>query len=94
MTTYTQSEVFRTAQPYIAENQNGIGQGLTHGINQVCICCKAGSTADGQVIGIVDKIIDPVDLKPWTDFYKTKDFAAYKCGACGYQWSWYKDKPI
>lgn len=91
--TYTAGEVFRTAFAYLPPSDAGLGAGLPHGINQVCICCKAGSKHDdGTVAGYVDKVIDPVDLKPWSDFYKTKDFSAYRCGSCGYQWSWYRDK--
>lgn len=87
---YTDSEVFKTAAMYIEDYQNGLGAGLKCGINQVCQCCKAGSLIDGKPVGIVDKIVDELDLKPWSDFYKTKEFAAYKCRSCGYQWSWFK----
>ena len=86
---YTAREVFQTAERYM-DSQHGLGAGLTHGINQVCRCCKAGSLVNGQPQGQVDKIINPVDLKPWTDFYLTHTFAAYQCQACGYQWSWYR----
>lgn len=96
MNTYSQKDVFRTAFQYIDNKEhNGFAASLPNGINQVCICCKAGSvTESGDVIGKVDKIIDVVDLKPWIDFYSsgTKDYAVYKCGSCGYKWSWYKDK--
>jgi hypothetical protein len=85
---YSASDVSRTAFSYIKDAINGLGAGLQHGINQVCICCKAGSLIDGKQVGDVEKIIDAVDLKPWSDFYKTKDYAAYKCHSCGYQWSW------
>ena len=91
--TYTPNDVFKTAFKYIDSHQNGFGAGLTHGINQVCVCCKAGSLHDDvSVAGLIDRITDAVDVKPWADFYKTKDYAAYKCRSCGYQWSWYKDK--
>jgi hypothetical protein len=82
--------VFRTAFSYIENHQGGLGEGLPHGINQVCICCKAGSLVEGKPAGHVEKIIDATDLKPWSDFYKTKEYAAYKCHSCGYQWSWYR----
>lgn len=87
--TYTQSQVFKTAFPYVNWS-TGLGDGLPNGINQVCICCKAGSMIDGKVIGHVYRVIDSVDLRPWAEFYKTKDYAAYRCGVCGYQWSWYR----
>ena len=91
---YEPQDVFKTAAKYVEHHQAGMGNGLTHGINQVCICCKAGSTADGQVIGHVDRIIDAHDLKPWTNFYTSgkNEFQAYKCRSCGYQWSWYRTK--
>ena len=87
---YTQSEVFRTAQRY-RNGASGLGQGLPHGINQVCICCKAGSSDGGEVIGHVEKLRDAQDLMPWTEFFASGnyEFAAYRCG-CGYQWSWYR----
>jgi hypothetical protein len=94
--TYAAKEVFRTAFEYIKGTEakaESLGHGLKHGINEVCICCKAGSKlSDGSTAGYVDRIIDPVELKPWSDFYKTKDYAVYKCGSCGYQWSWFRDK--
>lgn len=93
--TYTPSQVFRTAFAYVDQPEGSLGAGLKHGVNQVCICCKAGSThTDGQIAGLVDRITDIVDLKPWAEFYTsgTKEYQAYKCGSCGYQWSWYRDK--
>jgi hypothetical protein len=85
---YTASDVRRTAFSYVdtPPSNYSLGAGLKHGINQVCISCKAGTQA-----WEVERITDAVDLKPWADFYKTKDYAAYKCGCCGYQWSWYRD---
>lgn len=87
---YTQDEVFRTAFKYV---DSGASRFLSkeasespHGINQVCICCKAGS----QTPSDVSKIVDPVELRPWQQFYKTYEYAAYKCNVCGYMWSWYK----
>jgi hypothetical protein len=82
-------EVYRTAFEYIESHQNGLGKGLPHGINQVCIACKAGGLVDGKPVGSVEKITDITELKHWADFYKTKEFTAYKCN-CGYKWSWYK----
>lgn len=79
LTMYTQSEVFRTAFSYVEDTKR---KDLPHGINQVCIACKEDHN--------VDRIRDAVSLKPWSDFYKTKEYAAYKCLSCGYQWSWYK----
>jgi hypothetical protein len=81
LTMYTPSEVFRTAFSYI-ENPSATSKTLPHGINQVCITCKEANN--------VDRIRDAASLKPWSDFYKTKEYAAYKCLSCGYQWSWYK----
>tara|TARA_R110000868_G_scaffold211993_1_gene462006 strand:- start:371 stop:625 length:255 start_codon:yes stop_codon:yes gene_type:complete len=80
--TYSINEVFRTAHKYMKPNEVSFGDGLPHGINQVCRCCKSIKTS---------KIIDPVELKPWLDFYKTFDFAAYECESCGYKFSWYKN---
>ncbi len=93
--TYSQNEVFRTAFKYLdgTDSSGGFGHGLKHGVNQVCICCKGGSSmGDGKTSGHVDRIIDPVELKPWTDFYTSgaNEFAAYRCLSCGYQWSWYR----
>lgn len=90
---YTPNEVFRTAFKYVENTSKS--SSLPHGVNQVCISCKAGSelTYENGTIkkfGQVEKIIDQIDLKPWSDFYKEKEFAAYKCRSCGYQWSWYK----
>ena len=89
---YAQRDVFKTAFAYVDDHQGGMGSGLAHGINQICICCKAGGLVDGKTIGVVDKIINAVDLKPWAEFYKSgaNNYAAYKCGSCGYQWSWFK----
>jgi hypothetical protein len=89
---YSAADVCRTAFAYIKDATQGLGAGLQHGINQLCICCKAGSLIEDKQIGHVEKITNPADLKPWADFYKTKDYAAYKCYSCGYQWSWYRDK--
>lgn len=92
------SEVFRTAFRYLEPHIDcSIGNGLSHGVNQVCPICKAGSsykdkTGKLQTTGNVEEIRDIAELKPWNDFYKTFDFKAYSCGSCGYQWSWYKEK--
>jgi hypothetical protein len=80
---YTAKEVFRTAHPYVYTNKDSYGEGLVHGINQVCRCCKSADTS---------KITNKADLKPWLDFYTSKEFAAYECNSCGYKFSWYKDK--
>lgn len=82
---YTANEVFRTAHEYIYStdsNPGSYGYGLKHGINQVCRCCKS---ADAR------KITNSVELKPWSDFYKKNEYAAYECLACGYMFSWYRD---
>jgi hypothetical protein len=84
---YTQQQVFRTAFPYLDGTAERYGS--EHGVNQVCPGCKAGSNT--QTRCIVARVVDTVDLLPWAEFYKTKQYAAYKCGACGYQWSWYRD---
>lgn len=87
--TYTPHQVFRTAQPYVTAN--GSSKVLPHGINETCVCCKAGTVLPtGERAGLVERIVNELDLKPWTAFYKTKQFAAYKCRSCGYQWSWFK----
>jgi hypothetical protein len=90
---YTPKEVFKTAFAYHEGcGENHFTNGLKHGINQVCISCKAGSVhSDGSISGYVERIVNDADLTPWSDFYKTKEFAAYKCRSCGYQWSWYKN---
>ncbi len=80
----TQNEIFRTAHKYLSPGSSAsLGDGLPHGINQVCRCCKSQETR---------KIVDKVELKPWLDFYKTLDFAAYECQPCGYKFSWYRNK--
>jgi hypothetical protein len=92
--TYTANELFRTAFNYMdLQLDCAFGRGLPHGINQVCVCCKAGSLDEaGATIGSVDRITDELELKPWSTFYKTKEYTAYVCRSCGYQWSWYRDK--
>jgi len=90
---YTQQDVFNTAFKYVPIGQSPLGLGLPHGINQVCVCCKAGSIAEGHVVGHVRQLINPVDLRPWAEFYKTMDYAAYECQNCGYTWSWYRPQP-
>jgi hypothetical protein len=91
---YTPKEVFKTAFTYHEDcGKNPFTIGLRHGINQVCIACKSGSVhSDGTIAGHVERILNSADLMPWSDFYKTKEFAAYKCHTCGYQWSWYKNE--
>ena len=86
--------VGRTSFPYATGRTGSLGAGLKHGINQVCPCCKGGSTSGGQTIGQVDRIVGLVELKPFQDFYDGKsnmsEFNAYHCHSCGYEWSWYK----
>lgn len=80
---YTQQEVFRTARPYIDPKRSAaysFGDGLTHGINEVCRCCKAPAEK-----------IDEDNAQAFQQFYKTKEYKAYKCPACGYMFSWYKN---
>ena len=92
---YDSSLVSRTAFKYVQDQDDPLsfGNGLPHGINQVCPCCKAGSTTpDGKIIGDVEQIRDSAELKPWTDFFKTFEYKAYKCFSCGYKWCWYKVK--
>jgi hypothetical protein len=97
---YTSSDVGRTAFAYQevhARIEHSLGAGLTHGVNQICICCKGGSTStdkggNRKTHGYVSRIRDEADLKPWTDYYTKSEFQAYKCHSCGYQWSWFRPK--
>jgi hypothetical protein len=76
---YTQAEVFRTAFRWVETTLPGT---VAHkSINEHCICCKSKGS----------RIIDEVELRPWTEFFKTFEFAAYECPSCGYKWSWYKE---
>lgn len=100
MKLYTQNEVFRTAHEYIPQDDLEFnnddkskpfpvfsydvrGKKLKHGINEVCISCKTPSEE------LTNR--DP-ELTPFKEFYKTYDYKAYKCPACGYMFSWYVKK--
>lgn len=79
---YSQNDVSLTAHIFVEDTlPKSYGRGLTFGINQVCRCCKSSDTQE---------IKDPVELRPWTDFFKTYEYRAYKCRSCGYMFSWYK----
>ena len=81
MQLYSQSEVFRTASPYVHPGVTySFGDGKNHGINEICRCCKSDATE-----------IKGDDLIPWKQFYKTMEYRAYKCNACGYMFSWYRE---
>lgn len=82
MTPYTQSEVFRTARPYVETNAGSVGNGLSHGVNEACICCKSPA----------NPIPSAELMEPFKQFYKTLEHKAYQCPACGYMFSWYKPK--
>ena len=78
----TKNEIFRTAHPYMGPSDNySFGDGKTHGINEICRMCKSDATA------ISKNDDEHVDFQ---DFYKTKEYKAYRCNACGYVFSWYK----
>lgn len=88
----TPNEIYRTAYKYIENDASYLGEGLPHGINQVCPSCKAGSMLpDGKIAGSVEQVRDAALLKPFSDFYKTFSFAVYNCNSCGAVWSWYKE---
>jgi len=83
MQAVTSSIVSRTAHEYIKSTDAlSFGAGLLHGINQVCRCCK--STDTRQLHG--------EELRPWSEFYTTLEFKAYRCNVCDYPFSWYKGK--
>jgi hypothetical protein len=93
----TPNEVFRTAHKWVPNSLGdlSLGKGLPDGINQVCPSCKAGSIIDGgKKAGHVERILDPVYLKPWPDFYTSglNEFKAYECYSCGAKWSVFKPK--
>lgn len=81
----TKNEIFRTAHKYLSPREYSYGDGKTHGINEICRICKSDATAIGK---------NDEEHKDYEDFYKTLDYKAYRCNACGYVFSWYKDKAI
>ena len=88
MRIYSQNEVFRTAHEYTTagcdmDHDPVTNQRLKHGVNEVCICCKKPS------VELSEK--DP-EYGSFKQFYQTLEYKAYKCPACGYQFSWYKNK--
>lgn len=72
--------ITRTAHRYMPKQLVcSFGDGLEHGINEVCRCCKSKGVPIGGA-----------ELEPFKQFYKTREYKAYKCPACGYLFSWYK----
>jgi len=40
-----------------------------------------------------ERIVNPFDLRPFVDYYKSAAFRVYVCGCCGGLWHWEVTNP-
>lgn len=90
------ADMRRVTHKYHSPCTGSLGEGLPHGINQVCISCKAGSCADAGVVAphAVERVTDEVILRAWGAWHPewVKAYAVYGCHFCGAIWSWVQEE--